>query len=239
MTRRDKHRRRRRNGSFAFRDFDTHDVRIIIHAPYSKKYGKPMIWQRVLTINDYERLWRHAGGMPWMSDAVRFLKHATQKVLEKGGPFGDMPRCSSVGVYVNSMLYGDEDYVLRDMDGSLFLDEPGTLKVDLEGGCFQKKNPLRPGETYDGYLRRLERAGELEELALAKARVRQEPGIKRGTPVFARMETVATGVTTGGVRSCGLEGCSGVRVGVRWEDGSITWPCSEGLHRVPEGWAIV
>lgn len=37
------------------------------------------------------------------------------------------------------------------------------------------------------------------------------------------------GKTTGGTRQCKLEGCSGCRIGVRWPNGEITWPCSKGL----------
>ena len=38
-----------------------------------------------------------------------------------------------------------------------------------------------------------------------------------------------TGRTTGGTRPCPVEGCRGVRIGVRWEDGKLTWPCSAGM----------
>lgn len=37
------------------------------------------------------------------------------------------------------------------------------------------------------------------------------------------------GVTTGGARHCQLEGCSGLRICVRWPKGNNTWPCSRGL----------
>ena len=39
------------------------------------------------------------------------------------------------------------------------------------------------------------------------------------------------GEPTGGTRKCQLQGCNGKRIGVRWEDGVITWPCSKGWNR--------
>lgn len=38
-----------------------------------------------------------------------------------------------------------------------------------------------------------------------------------------------SGIPTKSVQSCRLEGCSSVRVGVRWSDGKITWPCMRGM----------
>jgi hypothetical protein len=38
------------------------------------------------------------------------------------------------------------------------------------------------------------------------------------------------GVATGGSKRCQMEGCNGLRVCVRWENGKKTWPCSKGLH---------
>ena len=43
------------------------------------------------------------------------------------------------------------------------------------------------------------------------------------------------GRLTGGTRRCTLEGCRGERLGVRWPDGRITWPCSEGLFIREDG----
>lgn len=37
------------------------------------------------------------------------------------------------------------------------------------------------------------------------------------------------GSKTGGARGCGLDGCGGRRIGVRWPDGKITYPCTAGL----------
>jgi hypothetical protein len=35
-----------------------------------------------------------------------------------------------------------------------------------------------------------------------------------------------------GTRTCTLEGCGAWRVGVRWPDGHITWPCIKGMKFV-------
>lgn len=39
-----------------------------------------------------------------------------------------------------------------------------------------------------------------------------------------------TGQLTGGERQCTLEGCNGPRVGIRWNDGTLTWPCIKGIE---------
>lgn len=47
------------------------------------------------------------------------------------------------------------------------------------------------------------------------------------------------GRVTGGTRLCGLEGCRGLQIGVRWPDGKLTWPCSKGLKEIDsETWQI-
>lgn len=42
------------------------------------------------------------------------------------------------------------------------------------------------------------------------------------------------GHTTGGEYSCQMEGCKGKRMGVRWNDGKITFPCTEGMKWINE-----
>jgi hypothetical protein len=37
------------------------------------------------------------------------------------------------------------------------------------------------------------------------------------------------GKTTGGERQCAMEGCRGIRIGVRWDDGQLTYPCTKGM----------
>jgi len=46
--------------------------------------------------------------------------------------------------------------------------------------------------------------------------------------IWARDKELA-GKPTGAQRRCQLEGCLGRRIGVRWPDGRITWPCSKGM----------
>lgn len=48
------------------------------------------------------------------------------------------------------------------------------------------------------------------------------------------------GILTGGRRCCALEGCTGVRLGVRWPDGKLTWPCTDGMKLRGNGdWVLV
>lgn len=49
-----------------------------------------------------------------------------------------------------------------------------------------------------------------------------------GTKVLNR-DATHEGTTTGGTRPCTMEGCTGIRIAVRWPDGKITYPCSKGL----------
>ena len=37
------------------------------------------------------------------------------------------------------------------------------------------------------------------------------------------------GIATGSRRKCQLEGCPSQRIGVRWPDGRLTWPCLKGM----------
>lgn len=62
---------------------------------------------------------------------------------------------------------------------------------------------------------------------------------EKDIPVFARDVKKAEGRTTGGTRRCRLAGCCGIRIGVRWPDGHITWPCSRGMGRTKKGWRIL
>ncbi len=53
----------------------------------------------------------------------------------------------------------------------------------------------------------------------------EEQGI---THIVNRTGTKA-GVVVGGGDPCQLEGCNGVRLSVRWQDGKLTRPCTKGL----------
>ena len=44
-----------------------------------------------------------------------------------------------------------------------------------------------------------------------------------------------TGIPTGSTRVCQLAGCTGRRIGVRWNDGKLTYPCSKGMRWSPQG----
>lgn len=56
---------------------------------------------------------------------------------------------------------------------------------------------------------------------------------EKGVKVFPRTDKFP-GVTTGTFRRCQLEGCSGIRVGVKWGNNNITWPCSKSLELQPD-----
>ena len=62
----------------------------------------------------------------------------------------------------------------------------------------------------------------------------------KGVPVISRDKKYG-GKTTGGTRVCPLEGCKGTRVGVRWSDGKLTYPCTAGMEITPNGkaWKII
>jgi hypothetical protein len=47
--------------------------------------------------------------------------------------------------------------------------------------------------------------------------------------IVRRPDGFERGQRTGGYRHCQLEGCSGIRIGIRWPDGQVTWPCTKGL----------
>lgn len=54
----------------------------------------------------------------------------------------------------------------------------------------------------------------------------------KGEKVLSRItkgEEEKTGVMTGGIRMCRLEGCGGKTLAVRWEDGKLTYICGESL----------
>jgi hypothetical protein len=43
------------------------------------------------------------------------------------------------------------------------------------------------------------------------------------------------GLVTRADQRCRLEGCNGVRLSTRWEDGRRTYPCSKGVTELPDG----
>ena len=49
------------------------------------------------------------------------------------------------------------------------------------------------------------------------------------SPIVLNRNHSDWGTYTGITRFCTLTGCNGRRMGVRWRDGKITWPCSKGI----------
>jgi hypothetical protein len=61
--------------------------------------------------------------------------------------------------------------------------------------------------------------------------LRMKTGFENVRWVWGKRETPFEG-TCGrvvGTKACTLESCGGIRLGVRWPDGRLTWPCSKGL----------
>lgn len=56
-----------------------------------------------------------------------------------------------------------------------------------------------------------------------------EPTYQKGAKVVSR-DGKETGTLTGGQRRCQMAGCTGVRVGVRWADNKVTFPCTKSLE---------
>jgi hypothetical protein len=65
-----------------------------------------------------------------------------------------------------------------------------------------------------------------------------ETDVTEGMKVLSRGEAM-TGEATGHTRPCTLHGCRGARLQVRWPDQRITYPCTKGMERVPDGWKIL
>jgi len=65
----------------------------------------------------------------------------------------------------------------------------------------------------------------------------QERAYKAGTVVVAR-DGELKGALTGGIYHCRLEGCTGRRLGVRWPDRRVTFPCTEGMEWTGRRWKI-
>jgi hypothetical protein len=58
-----------------------------------------------------------------------------------------------------------------------------------------------------------------------------------GTRVYTRDGRLA-GSMTGSTHHCTMAGCTGLRISVRWPDGTHTFPCSKGLVPYKDGWRI-
>jgi len=60
---------------------------------------------------------------------------------------------------------------------------------------------------------------------------------EKGTAIYSRDGKLA-GIVTGARYPCRLEGCSGMRISVRWPDGKHTFPCSKGIVARKGRWQI-
>ncbi|MCY2924931.1 MAG: hypothetical protein NT031_05745, partial [Planctomycetota bacterium] len=80
-------------------------------------------------------------------------------------------------------------------------------------------------------------------IAIVTGRTRQrreaQEHIPAGTKIFARKGCRMVGRSTGTFRACTLDGCTGLRVGVRWSNGRLTWPCTKGTQPYRGGYRIV
>ena len=62
--------------------------------------------------------------------------------------------------------------------------------------------------------------------------------VKKGDAVVSSDEC-HVGKIVGDGRACRqVEGCRGLQVPVRWDDGKLTWPCTKGLVELEGGWKI-
>jgi len=59
----------------------------------------------------------------------------------------------------------------------------------------------------------------------------------KGDKVVSR-DGKLTGTATGETRQCQLEGCRGRQIAVRWEDGSLTYPCTKVMSYAYGTWRI-
>jgi hypothetical protein len=62
--------------------------------------------------------------------------------------------------------------------------------------------------------------------------------MRKGTIILNRDGKIK-GTVRGDGRPCRqVEGCCGRQVPVRWSDGKLTWPCTEGMEQTKVGWQI-
>ena len=62
--------------------------------------------------------------------------------------------------------------------------------------------------------------------------------IEPGTPVVSR-DSELTGHTNRTYFRCCMEGCTGLRIAVKWPDGHWTYPCSRGMNYNEGKWKII
>ena len=54
-------------------------------------------------------------------------------------------------------------------------------------------------------------------------------------PIKVTSRTGVVGKTTGKTRLCRNKGCTGIRIGIKWSDGKVTYPCSKDMTFSPRG----
>lgn len=102
--------------------------------------------------------------------------------------------------------------------------------IDTDGGLIQwnasTKRNENCGESLESYGVNNLSEKELTRLMYCKGMiVLSKDGKKKGK-------------LTGGSRHCGMEGCTGKALAVRWEDGKLTYPCTKGMDFGSLGWQI-
>lgn len=66
----------------------------------------------------------------------------------------------------------------------------------------------------------------------------RKPETEAGVTVYSRDKKLK-GKTTGAAYRCRMEGCMGIRIVVKWQDGHKTHPCSKGMRRNKTHWRIL
>lgn len=65
-----------------------------------------------------------------------------------------------------------------------------------------------------------------------------QPDLSSVTWVLNR-EGTQSGTVFSTSRRCRMDGCAGIRIGVRWPDGHRTYPCSRGMREISaDTWQI-
>lgn len=64
-----------------------------------------------------------------------------------------------------------------------------------------------------------------------------DDAFKTGTIVYSK-DAKIKGRLTGSSRCCRMEGCLGRALGVKWDDGKVTYPCTKGMTFRKKTWRI-
>jgi hypothetical protein len=94
---------------------------------------------------------------------------------------------------------------ILEKDGELEIDEDAIVSLSEDGGAYVQAWVYLQGDLFTP--------------------VRYN----RGMPVLSKDGKIK-GKLTGGSRHCGLHSCTGRTLGVRWDDGKLTYPCTKGMN---------